>query len=225
MTTISASSRFNWRSAVRQALVNLDRAGLSQRTTVVLIGSYAHATASPASDVDILVLFEGERSKVRPVYGVHLQFEQLNRFRERLHNLDDYAIAAVRFGKPLCDALDVWSSCRDAAQRSAWPDWRKKFSQAKLRMRLARQLLESGDIDAAGEEYMLAGTQVSRGVLLKEHSYPRSRRELSRQLRQIGKDRLATDFDVLVEGPSDESSIRAIAQRLEAVVREESLGD
>jgi predicted nucleotidyltransferase len=222
MATLNESGRFNWRSAIRQALVNIERAGLSRRTTVILIGSYAHATASAASDVDILILFEGERPKVQSIYGVHLQFEHVDRFRERLHDADDYAIAAVRFGKPLGDALGVWNSFRVEMQRSPWPDWRKKLTQAELRMRLARRLLESGDIDAAGEEYMLAGTQVSRGLLLKQHSYPRSRPELSKQLREIGKDRLASDIDVLVEGASDERVIRSIAQRLEELVREES---
>lgn len=209
----------NWRRAVVLALQELSRAGVLPDATVVLIGSHAHGAALPGSDVDLLILTSRERSHVKPVYGAHLQFDTVKRFEQRLNAGDDFAVASVRFGKLVSGDRRLWHDLELLAKTAAWPEWRSKPGQARLRLRLSRGLLETKDLEASREEYLVAATQIARALLLREHIYPLSRPELRDQLRTIGQDGLARALDLLMFGHRDEPQIRQLAEQLESELR------
>ncbi|HXH84018.1 MAG TPA: nucleotidyltransferase domain-containing protein [Candidatus Tectomicrobia bacterium] len=209
---------FNWRRALSLALDQLHQSGVLRRATVILVGSYAQGTPSPHSDVDVLILISGsERPKLVAPRGIHYQFADARTFRERIRNGDDYAIAAIRFGKLLHDGLEVWVALKEEEVNAPLPDWRLKFDFARRRLRLTRELLRDRDTDAAAEECLAAATQLARGYLLRRGVYPFSRPQLSGQLDSIGEAELARILRLLQRPALEESDLRKIALRLEAL--------
>lgn len=208
--------KFNWRRSLALALHALREAGLLKGSVVVLIGSYAHGATTWRSDVDLLVLLKDiRRPKLKVPFGVHLHFEDIDKFRHRLAEGDDYVIGALKFGKVLHDRLNLWESLREQVNTARWPDWRHKISQAERRIRLGDKLLGTGDLDAATEEYLLSATQISRAMLLRHGIYPLSRMELPKQLLALGQSDLAADIQRLIEGECEEEQLRRIAGDLQ----------
>ncbi|HLC04224.1 MAG TPA: nucleotidyltransferase domain-containing protein, partial [Anaerolineales bacterium] len=207
--------RFNWRRSLALSLHALREAGLLKHSVVVLIGSYARGAQTSRSDVDLLVLLqEPKRPKLNAPYGIHLQFEDIERFRRRLEEGDDYVIAALKFGKPLHDSGNLWEELRQHLKSGIWPDWRDKIKQAERRIKLADELLVTDDIDAATEEYLAIATQISRAILLRHGEYPLARPELSKQLLAKGETTLAANIEKLIEGECDKEQLRKIASDL-----------
>ena len=161
--------------------------GLADTATVVLIGSAARGAMNVRSDIDILVLDDGERRiRLKSPGDVHLQQYSRSRFLNRLEDGDDYPGWALRFGIPMRDP-DGWWASQVAAEvaNPHWPDWHPKVDHARKRMRVASELLDVGDVDAASEELMFAATHVARAALLKHGIFPLSRPELPYQLQDI----------------------------------------
>lgn len=206
--------RFNWRRSLALVLQGLRESGLLKGSIVILTGSYAHGTETPKSDLDVLVLQYGSRERIRAPYGVHLQVEELDDFRKRLTRGDDFVIDALRYGELLHDGLGLWEELRRDLEHAKWPDWRAKIGQARRRIELADELLRSGDLDAATEEYLLTATQVARARLLRKGIYPMSRPQLSQQLVAVGETDLAGDLDRLIDGSFQETQLRRIGRDL-----------
>ena len=183
--------------------------GLSDSSTVVLIGSAARGTTHVGSDIDILVLREDDlRIQLDRPGHIHLQQETRAKFLTRLENGDDYPGWALRFGIPIQDPDGWWVEQVRAEQQSPhWPDWRPKAGHARKRMSLSQELLEVGDTDAASEEMMFAASHVARAVLLKSGIFPLSRMELSSQLRGISPE-LAAFLGHLIDGELDSEELR-----------------
>ena len=216
--------RFNWRRSLALSLHVLREAGLLKHSVIVLIGSFARGTQMARSDVDLFVLLqEPKRPKLKAPYGVHLQFENIERFRQRLEEGDDYAIAALKFGKLLHDSDNLWEELRQQMKSGSWPDWRDKIKRAEHRIRLADELLVIDDIDAATEEYLAVATQISRAILLRHGEYPLSRPELSKQLLARGETMLAADLERLSDGECDKEQIRQIGRDLHAALALEAV--
>jgi predicted nucleotidyltransferase len=211
---------FNWRRAVALTLHELRLAGLLKGTTVVLIGSYAHGAQTPTSDVDILLLVPRGygRRKITAPRSVHMQCQEIERFRERAERGDDYAISALRFGRTLYDPTRLWTSVRDQFAVSRWPDWRDKMKYAARRVSFGDALLEAGDIDAAAEEYLLAATQIGRALLLRRRIYPLSRPQLVSQLQAAAESRLAEIVETLLSRHADVDELRALSSALRGMV-------
>jgi len=217
--------RLNWRRSLALSLHALREAGLLKRSAAVLIGSYARGAPTRRSDVDLLVLLhEPRQSKLKAPYGMHFQFEDIERFRRRLRNHDDYAIAALRFGKLLHDSGNVWEELRQQLKSGIWPDWRDKIKQAQRRIKVADGLLLTDDIDAATEEYLVIATQISRAILLRHREYPLSRPELSKQLLARGETTLAESIEKLIQGECDQKQLRKIASDLHGALTPEVVG-
>ena len=215
---------FNWRRSLALSLHALREAGLLKRSVVVLIGSFARGAQTWRSDVDLLVLLqEPKRPKLKAPNGIHLQFEDIEKFRRRLREGDDYVIAALRFGKLLYDSGNLWKELRQQMKSGSWPDWRDKIKRAEHRIRLADELLVIDDIDAATEEYLAIATQISRAILLRHGEYPLSRPELSKQLLARGETTLAADIERLIEGKCDMEQLREIGRDLHAALALESV--
>lgn len=210
----------NWRRAVALTLHELRLGGLLKGATVVLIGSYAHGAQTQRSDVDILVLVPRGcgRRKITAPRSVHIQYQEIERFRERAERGDDYAISALRFGRTLYDPTRLWTSLRDEFVISRWPDWRDKMKYATRRLRFGDALLQAGDIDAAAEEYLLAATQIGRALLLRRRIYPLSRPQLVSQLQAADEGRLAEIVETLLTRHPDVNAFRTLSSALLGMV-------
>lgn len=188
----------------------LSWAGLPEDAPVVLVGSCARGVTNRRSDVDVLVLHdEGRRIRLKRPGDIHLQQDSRSRFLRRLEDGDDYPGWALRYGTPIRD-LDGWWAKHAAAEiaNPHWPDWRPKVEQARKRIKMASELLDVGDIDAASEELLFAASHVARATLLKQGVFPLSRPELPSQLRAMDTS-LARLLERLMNGDVDATGLRA----------------
>ncbi len=170
----------DWRRASAAVLRSLKNAGLLDDSVVVLFGSHAAGFATPASDVDLLVLTEAPRKGVLFPPHAHVHVQTIARFKDRLVSGDDFAISTIRFGKLLHDRRGVWKDL--VGLSTPWPNWREKLPHAARNLKFSQELLAEGDEDAAAEEALYAVTQLSRAMLLRRGTYPKSRPELPAQL-------------------------------------------
>ena len=201
------------KAAERHAAPVLNVLAQSQKwdsATVVLVGSSARGTMHAESDIDILVIHDGnQRIRLdRPGY-IHLQQDSRVRFLQRLANGDDYPAWALRFGIPVHDPEGWWAE-QVAAERNDphWPDWRHKTDYARKRIKLSSELLELGDLAAASEEMMFAASHIARAVLLKHGQFPLSRMELPSQVDPI-EPKLSQLLSTLIDGHLDSDSLRS----------------
>ena len=197
--------------------------GLTDSTTVVLVGSGVRGVRNPRSDIDVLVLHgDDRRIRLKRPGDVHLQQDSRSRFLKRLEDGDDYPGWALRFGTPLRDPCGWWAE-HVAAERENphWPNWQPKVGHAKKRIGMASGLLEVGDVDAASEELLFAASHVARAVLLAHRVFPLSRPELPSQLDDVDPNLAGLlrrliydemDADSLV---SDHAFLRQRVERLE----------
>ena len=191
-------------------LESLTQSGLSDSATVVLVGSSARGTTHGRSDIDILVIHDGDRRiRLNRPGDIHLQQDTRSRFLTRLEEGDDYPGWALRFGIALRDP-DGWWAKQVAAEldNPHWPDWRPKADHAKKRIAMSMDLLDVGDVEAASEEMMFAASHVARAVLLKYGRFPLSRKELPAQLEGISPD-LAEFLRRLISGEIDSGTLRS----------------
>ena len=192
----------------------LGQAGLADAATVVLVGSGARGALNWRSDIDVLVLHD-DRIRLKRPGDIHLQQDSRSRFIRRLENGDDYPGWALRFGMPMRDP-DGWWAERVAAERENphWPDWRAKMEHARKRIRMALDLLEVEDMDAASEELLFATSHVARATLLKEGVFPLSRPELPTQLEDVDPS-LARLLERLIRDEISAAELRSGALLLE----------
>lgn len=190
----------DWRRASVAVLRSLKDAGLLDNSVVVLIGSHAAGFATPASDVDLLVLTEAPRKGLRFPPHAHVHIQTIARFKDRLVSGDDFAISTVRFGKLLHDRTGVWKGL--VGLSTPWPDWRDKLPHAARNLKFSQELLAEGDEDAAAEEALYAATQLSRAMLLRRGTYPKSRPELPAQLTAAHEQAIARYLTCLMNSES-----------------------
>lgn len=193
----------------------LTQAGLAHKATVVLVGSGARGVRNWRSDIDILVLHDdGHRIQLKRPGDIHLQQDSRSRFLKRLEEGDDYPNWALRLGVPLHDPDDWWAD-HVAAERDnpRWPDWHAKVDHARKRVRMASEMLDMGDVDAASEEFLFAASHVARATLLKRRVFPLSRPELPSQLEDIDSS-LAQLLKRLIDGNGVDTTILRSGQSL-----------
>ncbi len=208
-----------WKSAAANTLAELRRVDRLGQATVVLIGSMAREAATEKSDIDLLVVSPDSlpRFKVTP----RAQIVRTTRvdFLDRMECGDDFPQWAVRYGKVISDESHWWGEVKNNPALQKWPDWRRKRDQVRERLRFATPLRESGDLEHAREELLLAARHLARTILLKERVFPLSQPELPAQLREIGHSKIADLLDLLVDGDTREAALeeaeRAIVQTME----------
>jgi len=158
--------------------------------SVILIGSVARSTHTSQSDLDLLVIGDGQPLVDRHPDRLHVQALTAQQFAKRLRAGDDFAAWCVRYGVPIV-AAKPWLDIVNSAEAAIWPDWHKKVRHAARRLTLAAALLETGDIAAAGEEMLYAVSHSARAILLEARIFPLSRPEIISQLREANHERLA----------------------------------
>ena len=208
-----------WEEAVAETKAELLRIDRLEQASIVLIGSMARETATEKSDIDILIVAPDAlpRLKVSP----RAQIMRITRadFVDRMKCGDDFPQWAVRYGKVVSDESHWWGEVKNNPALQKWPDWRRKRDQVRERLRFATPLRESGDLEHAREELLLAARHLARAILLKERVFPLSQPELPAQLREIGHSKIADLLDLLVDGDTREAALeeaeRAIIQTME----------
>lgn len=174
---------------------------------VVLIGSVARGTANEQSDVDILVISEGNPHKVQSDPPAHVQYFTRTQFLERLGAGDDFAAWCVRYGAVLEDT-EGWAHLLVSVEAKVWPDWRRKLPHATRRLHLAASMFRLGDLDAASEETLYLLTHLGRALLLRAGLFPLSRPEMPEQLESIGHPALARLIREFLRGDPDRRRVR-----------------
>ena len=201
---------------VKPVLGALKRAGLANTATVVLVGSGARGVRNPRSDIDILVLHDdGHRIRLKRPGDIHLQQVSRSKFLRRLEKGDDYPCWALRLGVPLHDPDGWWAEQVATELHSPhWPDWRPKVEHARKRMRMASELLDTGDVDAASEEFLFAASHLARATLLRHGVFPLSRPELPSQI-DAADPGLARLLQRLIGGEIDPADLRSVESILD----------
>ena len=208
-----------WEEAGAEAVSELERSRRLDQSTVVLIGSMARETATEKSDIDILIVTPDSLPRLKGSPRAQIVRITRSDFVNRLKCGDDFPQWAVRYGKVISDE----SHWREEVQRDPalddWPDWRRKRDQARERLRFATPLRESGDLEHAREELLLAVRHLARAILLKERVFPLSQPELPAQLREIDQSKIAGLLDSLIDDDAREAALeeaeRAIIRTME----------
>lgn len=192
-----------------QALLStLGEKHLLESASVVLIGSAARGSTHAGSDLDVVVVLPQRVGPIQLPYEIDAHVFGRSEFLDRLHRSDDLACWAVRYGKVLSDKPGWWADLlRSGECDKAWPDWKRKLSQAARRLVNSTRLAETGDTEAAWEECALAAGQVARAILLRTGTFPLSRIEMIEQLKRAGHAQLAIVLDSLVLGTANERSL------------------
>ena len=217
-----------WESHVGIILKALKDAEISDDATLVVLGSAARNLRTWRSDVDVLLVFKGDkRLDFRPSIELQLHQENREQFLRRLMEGDDYPFWALKLGIAIRDPGGWWAEqAARLSRESLWPAWSLKIEQARRRLKMAKGLLETDDLEASAEELLYAGTQIGRAILLKSREFPLSRPEIPDQLERFDRE-LAATLRQLIEGGLDRETLARtswlLVHRLEHL-RSEAVG-
>jgi len=188
---------------------------------VVLVGSWARGTQiESTSDLDVLVI--GNANVPVPAGRIQVINRSADYLRRLVSTGDDFAQWALRYGKPL-KGRHVWAALKEELLALApWPGTKSKLDLARRRLKMAEDLLDMGDLDAAEEEARYALSHLARAALLARRVFPLSRPELSAQLEEIGDTELARALraslrDDPMDRPEMEAQLALFASRLRDV--------
>jgi hypothetical protein len=189
-----------------------------QPFAVVLIGSVARNCAISRSDVDILVL--GETVPAFKLRAPDLEFHTFSasKFLAELKRGDDFPGWCTRFGVPL-RGKHYWESVLCKAQQGTWPEWKRKIRVAARRLLASRLSLRIGDKEAAAESAMFAYDHLSRGILLRDGTFPLSRPELIQQIRPLAPE-LASRLHALLHDSAQSLDFARITRLLLQEIRD-----
>jgi len=163
---------------------------------LVLFGSSVRPVES-SFDLDCLFVYQGDRP-VLPAAPMEVDVraypaDQVDRLIEEGHDLLGWCI---RFGRVVCEREEYWTRLTERWQASLpFPSAEVADQRAEAAERLAAELEEIGDEDAAVEQTVSAATHRARAALIRAAVFPASRPELPAQLRQIGARRLASNLE------------------------------
>ncbi len=164
---------------------------------ILVIGSAVRAAYHSRSDVDFLVITDGEAAPDRPrPIDVDLRMFRPSEIDQRIREGDDLLGWAIRFGRAILDRNQFWVSLRSQwARHLPFPSPEVSAARALRFECVARELVSMGDFEAALEQVAGMLTQRARASLLRAHVYPASRPELPMQLRKIRQYRLAESLE------------------------------
>jgi len=201
--------------AVDQVLARSVAAGAE---AVALTGSSARGQRTAASDLDLLVV--GERPALEDVdVEIDVYATTPTLLLARLRDGDDYVQWALRFGCVLFDAGVLRAAATETVTSAIWPSAERKRVQLGRMLRVAEQVVSSGDADAAGEQVRGVVTALARWRLLDAGAFPLSRAELPGQLRAVGEDEIATTLEHCIHGsPTMDELLNYVTAARSAVV-------
>ena len=171
---------------------------------VVATGS-AVREVDRSDDLDLVVVYCDVRPGLcRPPISVDLRFYEQASVPTKLAAGHDYLSWAVRFGRPLFERGRWWSALRcEWDRRLMLPSVAQAKERAKRAESQRDALAAAGDDDAAAELSVAMLTHLARAALSSAGMFPRSRPELSAQLRCVGEDALAGQLEAALAHRND----------------------
>ena len=163
---------------------------------VVATGS-AVREVDRSDDLDLVVVYHNVRPGLcRPPISVDLRFYEQASVPTKLAAGHDYLSWALRFGRPLFERGRWWTSLRCAWDgRLLLPSVAQAEERAERAEGQRDALAAAGDDSAAAELGVTVLTHLARAALSSAGIFPRSRPELSAQLRLVGEDALAGQIE------------------------------
>lgn len=155
----------------------------------------------------ISLWFHTQPNKIRMLFTpdplrrieVDLQIIRGSDVEQKLREGDDILGWAIRFGRAIFDRDRFWANLRSRWVRQlTFPSpegaaaWALRFEHA------ARELISTGNFEAALKEVTVMLTHQARAGLLRARVYPASRSELPMQLRKIGENHLAESLEYVL---------------------------
>jgi len=162
-------------------------------TAIVGIGSAFRHAHHVGSDVDFLVIADGEDEPASPPpIDVDLLIFRRSQVDQKLRDCDAFLGWAIRFGQRIFERDQYWTNLQAKwSEHLPFPS-PEPYEMLALRFeRFAEQLVSAGDFDAALEQVVGMLTHRGRARLIRARVYPASRPELPAQLRGIGEHQLA----------------------------------
>jgi len=155
------------------------------------ISLWVHTQPSP-----IRMLFAPD--PLRPI-EVDLHMFRCGDVEQKLREGDDLLGWAIRFGRAIFDRDQFWANLRSRwVHQLPFPSPEVAVARALRFERVARELISTGDLEAALKEVTVMRTHQARARLLRARVYPASRPELPMQLRKIGEDHLAESLEYML---------------------------
>lgn len=164
---------------------------------VVILGSIVRPQVKYSIDVDLLVIYENEK----PQYPLPPLDVDIRSYRQRdveslLLQGHELLCWSIRFGRVLYECDEYWTTlCDNWRDRLPFPSAGIADERAERAKRVLQDLRVIGDEEAAQEQYITMLTQTARACLIRSGTYPASRPELPGQLRAIGEQELASQFE------------------------------
>src|SRR5947209_6383413 len=173
-----------------------DSCGEESIDSIVVIGSLIRATLHEKSDVDLVVIYHGDKVRIKhaPIDVDVRQFD-----RDSVDCLiaegNDLLGWAAKFGLAVCDPDQFWERLVPRwSERLPLPSPETAINRAHAAQQRAQELLGHGDRSAASELVVSMLTQRARAALSGAGIYPASRGELPGQLIGIGELDLAEEL-------------------------------
>ncbi|MYC14325.1 MAG: hypothetical protein F4Y39_11415 [Gemmatimonadetes bacterium] len=168
---------------------------------IVIFGSIIRPNAKYCLDVDLLIIYENDRpSFANPPLDVDIRSycrEDVESLITEGHELLGWTI---RFGEVLYEKDQYWTTlCDKWKDHLPLPSARIADKRAERAKRLFEDIKVIGDEDAAEEQFIAMLTQMARACLIRSGIYPASRPELPDQLKSVGKYRLASQLEEVLQ--------------------------
>ncbi len=182
-----------------------------------MTGSTVRGRRTGMSDLDLMIV------GVRPdVSGIHQDVDvcalDAETFWRRLREGDDYVLWTLRFGWLLHDEGILHAGARYVEQIGQQPSPQRKLAQARRGLRIAGEVLASGDLPAAREQCRSALTTVARAQLIAQDVFPLAREELPGQLRAARHPDLAEALWATIHEAPGRERLRACLELGEGIV-------
>lgn len=154
--------------------------------TIVMMGSAIRNRGHRRSDVDLLVVYRGERPKLRPPVEVDIRYQPLAGLEAVAKTGHEIVTWALKFGVVLYDPENIWSALQlQLGSNLRLPDEKEARERARRSLRVCGEMISAGDEEAASDLILAALTQLVRAELISRGVFPASRPELPVQLKAL----------------------------------------
>jgi hypothetical protein len=179
---------------------------------VVALGSSIRP-AVQSVDLDLLVIAEDARKlKNRRPIEIDLRAYSSRDVDSLIQSGNDLLSWSLNFGKVLFERDDFWKTLVVSwKDRIPLPSHDQALARAQKSLTQAKEMIRSGDLDAASELAVSYLTHIARAELLSAKVYPTSRPELPSQLRTIGLTTLAECLELALRSrPMSQDELKTV---------------
>jgi hypothetical protein len=183
--------------------------------SIIAIGSAIRQYGHGRSDLDLLVLHDAARLKLKAPIAVDIRAYPIGNAEELIARGHEILCWSIRFGLALYDAKRSWEGLRQKwITKVPIPSETEALQRAERDMYAAKKMLEIGDETASGDLLLVAIAQASRATLIRHGVFPASRPELPEQLRAVRTPELAC---LLEDALRNDVAAQELLNRLETL--------